>query len=87
MHEVCTYVYVVIIAQAACSTTYVYTKVPVSDKNQVNTKLNITWVLIISGTYFITQCAYSKIVMPIEVPLRTIACNNFPKKGTPENTE
>ena len=55
-----------------------------SDKNQVNTKLNITWAVIISGTDFITQCAYSKIVMPIEVPLlrytvllRTIVSYNF----------
>ena len=54
-----------------------------SDKNQLNTKLNITWAVIISGMDFITQCAYSEIVTPIEVrlmvytvPLWTIACNN-----------
>ena len=37
-----------------------------SDKNQLNTKLNITWTLIIN---VITQCAYSENVMPIEVHL------------------
>ena len=40
-----------------------------SDKNQLHMKLNITWAVIISGTDFITQCAYSEIVMPIEVCL------------------
>ena len=63
---------------------YVYTKVPVSYKNQLNMKLNITWALITNGTHFITQCAYSEIITPIEVrllgytvPLWIIVCNNF----------
>ena len=54
------------------------------DKNQLNMKLNIIWAVIITDTHFITQCAYSEIVTPIEVPLLgytvplwTIACNNF----------
>ena len=55
-----------------------------SYKDQLNMKLNITWALITSGTHFITQCAYSEIVTPIEVRLLgytvtlwTIVCNNF----------
>ena len=52
--------------------------------NGLNTKLNKTFVLIISNMPFIAQCAYSKIVMPIKVcllgytvPSWTIACNSF----------
>ena len=50
-------------------------------------KLNKTFAIIISGTPFIAQCAYSKIITPIKVclpgytvPSWTIACNNFSEK-------
>ena len=48
-HEVRTYI--AIITRDA----QLYAKVPLSDKDQLNTNLNITWALIISGMCFITQ--------------------------------
>ena len=47
--------YIAIISRDAKLYTKLYTKVPLSNKNQLNMNLNITWALIISGTYFLTQ--------------------------------